>query len=166
MLVVGVLTFIVVTLWLATIAWVAWRLLAYRSASKERMANEKEKDQKHWVSEDPRNEAKVPVMLVRESTLRVLNEHFNDTPYFLLPNTPPAVRIERAWSLRTNGSLRWRVDVLASLLNRDDVDAGGIIVRLRLQQHDDDFLLVGQPVIIENRVLSHRVILGANLAAQ
>lgn len=164
MLVVGVLKFIVVALWLATIAWVAWRLLGSQKQRTKESYSSSSSSSNDWVSEDPRNEAKVPVMLVRESTLRVLNEHFSDTPYFLPPNTPPAVRIERAWSLRTNGSLRWRVDVLASLLNRDDVDTGGIIVRLRLQQqqqttNDDWFVLVGEPTVVEKSVLSHRVVL-------
>lgn len=163
-----ILGILIIVLWIATILWVLWRLLAHRT---ERFGVEEEGElQSPWVPEDPCNEARIPVVVVRESVLRILNDYLQSTStsYFLPPSTPSAVRIERAWSLRRSGNSGnlWRVDVAAFVLNRQNVELGGACVRLRLQHplasttsENDDMDLVGTPQIVEKNVPSERIIM-------
>ena len=156
MLILGVL---VVFLWIATIIWIIARLLAHRqpTADAERF------ESGSWVPEDPCNEARIPVIVVRESVMRVLNEYLQPTPYFLPPGTPSAVRIERAWSLRRSGTYLWRVDVAAFVLNRRNVELGGVCVRLRLQTsaslENDDMELVATHGIVQENMPSERILM-------
>jgi len=170
MLILGILGILVVFLWIATILWILTRLLAHRqpTADAERFESE---SRGSWVPEDPCNEARIPVIVVRESVMRVLNEYLQPTPYFLPPGTPSAVRIERAWSLRRSGTYLWRVDVAAFVLNRRNVELGGACVRLRLQHpltsaslENDDMELVATatatpPRIVQENMPSERILM-------